>query len=160
MQDCVSACAQGRTLRDITRRLVAWYGGEEQPGDDGHEGHVAPSAFNWSGLGAAVSAHFKGAPPIYCMLGPLESQAKMRRVGVRQPRQALAAEVRPQDIQVSCASPIVPACLPACLLHPFILAIPWAMLHSLRAGPPSLGDLKVQPMPARMLLSRPGARIP
>lgn len=87
-------------MTDFIRRLKARYVHEEHRGDD-EDGPLEPSAFGWAALGAAVSGHFKGAPAIFCMLGPLESQAKARRTFVRQPKQRLAEEVKPQEIQVS-----------------------------------------------------------
>lgn len=94
-----SAWVQGHTLKEFIRRLKARFQNEVHHSDDDEDDGVDPSAFNWGALGTSVSGHFRGAPAITCMLGPLDSQAKAKRVIVRQVRQKLGSEVKPQEIQ-------------------------------------------------------------
>ena len=106
LTSCALPCAQllfsvgwrqGHTVKDFLRRLKARYARETNDGD----GMIDADDFDWAALGKSVAWHFRTAPSVYCMLGPLDARAKTRAQQQRAPRQRLADEVRPVDVQVS-----------------------------------------------------------
>ncbi|KAK9815099.1 hypothetical protein WJX73_007470 [Symbiochloris irregularis] len=88
--------SQARTPRDCIRRLVAIYCDTEQVGQ------VAdPSEFAWKRLASEVMMLKKHAPGLSCMLGPLQAEAKARKVGQRVERTKVGALERPEVLQAA-----------------------------------------------------------
>lgn len=88
---------QGITALDVVRRLRMHYvrvlDASEAVTDD-------PDAFDWQQMGSDVRHMFHSAPGVGCMLGPLDSRPKERKVAQRRaPKQPVGAAVNPDELE-------------------------------------------------------------
>ena len=89
---------QGHTVRELLRRLKAQYPQQDGSGGDGP---LDAAHLDLAAMGASVAWHFRGAPSVHCMLGPLSARVKARAKQKPRVKQRLADQVRPVDVQVS-----------------------------------------------------------
>ncbi len=66
---------QNRTAEAFLRALKAAH---VSTGNAQEHGEILPEAFNWAALGRAAAPHFKRAPGLCCMLGPMSAAPKAR----------------------------------------------------------------------------------
>jgi len=87
---------QGHTVRELLRRLKAQFPRDGGGGD----GPLSRADLDLTALGVAAAWHFRSAPSVHCMLGPLAARVKARAKQKPRVRQRLADQVRPVDVQV------------------------------------------------------------
>jgi non-structural maintenance of chromosomes element 4 len=82
---------------DFLRRLKTRYVNDP---DAQNAAKDDPSLFKWFQLGSHVAYAFKPAPVTFHMLGPMDSQPMMRKVGQRQRRRdPIGAATRPDEVE-------------------------------------------------------------
>ena len=86
-------CFQGRTPRDCIRRLVAKYASSEGVGQV-----QDPREFAWKRLAEEVHLMKRFAPGVSCLLGPLEAEAKARKVAQRRERTKVGEVEQPETL--------------------------------------------------------------
>lgn len=87
---------QGRTVHEFIIALRYNYGTTANPQED-CAGN--PQAFGWHALHATVPKWFKAAPGVSCMLGPMDVEAKVRKVAQRQSRRPTGDVARPEELE-------------------------------------------------------------
>lgn len=87
---------QGHTAKDFLRRLKEAHAAGDDPQEDGRDNI---DAMGWTAVGHAVATMYRPAVGVCCMLGPLTSQAKQRKVIVCHKKAPTAAVVRPDEVQ-------------------------------------------------------------
>ena len=87
---------QGHTVKELLRRLKAQFPRDGGGGD----GPLSRAGLDLAALGVAAAWHFRSAPSVHCILGPLDARVKARAKQKPRVRQRLADQVRPVDVQV------------------------------------------------------------
>ncbi len=87
---------QVHTVKELLRRLKAQF----PQGGGGGDGPLSRADLDLAALGVAAAWHFRSAPSVHCMLGPLDARVKARAKQKPRVRQRLADQVRPVDVQV------------------------------------------------------------
>lgn len=96
MAKAMGLAGQGRSPWDCIRRLIAKYAHTESTTE-----LQDPLEFAWSRLAEDVYLMKKHAPGVSCLLGPLEAEAKARKVGQRVQRTKVGELQKPETLEAA-----------------------------------------------------------